>query len=152
MDVAAKLKLCPLFHGFSDVGIDILAPVFKPRTFPAGTPLFVENMVSSGLLVMVQGQASLTLLDAHGSVMKLCELGPGDCMGLLALLSQEKRQCTATAFTEVEALELPADRFHALMAKKPQACTKLLMNISLTVGEVVAGNIDAFKRLVAKAQ
>ncbi len=147
MDPAAVLRASPLFQGFTDTGIAIIASIAAPKSFPAGTPLFVENMVSDSLWVIGDGRVALSA--KHGaSDAPLGELGPGDWLGELSLLNTGQRQCTATALTALVALELRQSDFQKLMATKPQACIKLLMSICTHFGNKVIANKEALKSLV----
>lgn len=147
MDPAAVLRASPLFQGFTDTGISIIASIAAPKSFPAGTPLFVENMVSDSLWVIGDGRVALSA--KHGSAdAPLGELGPGDWLGELSLLNTGQRQCTATALTPLVALELRQSDFQKLMASKPQACIKLLMSICTHFGNKVIANKEALKSLV----
>ncbi len=150
MDAAAVLRSSALFQGFTDTGIAILAGICTRRSYPQGTPLFAENMVSDSLLVVADGKVALTTKDAHGHELALGELGTGDWLGELSLISPGQRQCTATATSAVNAYEIRQADFQKLMTTKPQACIKLLMAICTHFGQKVVANKDALKTLVGK--
>ena len=149
-EVVAALKASPLFRGFTDTGLQILAGVCVQRAYPAGTPLFVENMVSDGLLVIVDGRVALSSVGPRGEAIMLGEVGHGDWLGELSLIVPGQRMCTATALTPVWAYELRHSDFQRLLGTKPQACIKLLMSICSSVGHKVIENRDALKALLAK--
>lgn len=150
MSAANALKACPLFKGFTDTGIQILAQVALPRSFPKGAPLFVENMLSESLLIISEGTVRLSSKSASGEDVALAEVGLGEPLGELALVQQGQRLCTATALTDVAALEIRHADFQKLLAQKPQACIKLLMGIINHVGQKVRDNRDSWKSLVVK--
>ncbi len=148
MDAAAALRASPLLSGFTDTGVGILAGIASARTYPAGTPLFVENMVSDTLIIVGDGRVALTTKNEKGAELQMGELGPGDWLGELSLITTGQRQCTATAVTPVTAFEIRQADFQKLMAVKPQACIKLLMAICTTFGEKIIVTKDAIKTLV----
>ncbi|MBK7863425.1 MAG: cyclic nucleotide-binding domain-containing protein [Archangiaceae bacterium] len=149
IDPVVALKASPLFAGFTDTGLTILAGITAPHNYPAGTPLFVENMVSDCMLIIVEGKVALTTKDPHGGGdLQLGELGPGDWLGELALISTGQRMCTATATSTVKALEIRQADFQKTLALKPQACIKLLMSIVTRFGQKVADNKDALRSLL----
>ena len=148
MDAAAALRASPLLSGFTDTGIGILAGIASLRSYPAGTPLFVENMVSDTLIVIGEGRVSLSTRNEKGAELGMGELGPGDWLGELSLITTGQRQCTATAVTAVTAYEIRQADFQKLMAVKPQACIKLLMAICTTFGQKIITTKDALKTLV----
>ncbi|MDP1918470.1 MAG: cyclic nucleotide-binding domain-containing protein [Myxococcales bacterium] len=148
MDAAAALRASPLLSGFTDTGIGILAGIASLRSYPAGTPLFVENMVSDTLIVVGEGRVALSTKSDKGAELGMGELGPGDWLGELSLITTGQRQCTATAVTAVTAWEIRQADFQKLMAVKPQACIKLLMAICTTFGQKIITTKDALKTLV----
>lgn len=148
IDPVVALKASPLFAGFTDTGLTILAAITAPHNYPQGTPLFVENMVSDFMLIIVEGKVSLSTKDKSGAELSLGELGPGDWLGELSLIGTGQRMCTATATTLVKALEIRQADFQKTLALKPQACIKLLMSIVTRFGLKVADNKDALRSLL----
>lgn len=144
------LKACSLFKGFTDTGLQIIAGVASERAFPKGVPLFVESMVADALLIIVEGRVRLTTKNHSGDEVIVGELGAGDYLGELSLITQGQRMCTATALAQVSAVELRFGDFQRLLAQKPQACMKLLMGIVSSFGQKVLDNRDNFKALLGK--
>ncbi len=149
MDAASALRASPLFQTFTDTGVGILATICSPKNFPAGTPLFVENMVSDSLMVIGEGRVALSTRGEKGDL-AIGELGPGDWLGELSLINTGQRLCTAMALTPVAAFEIRQADFQRLTATKPQACMKLLMAICITFGQKVQANRDSLRTLVAR--
>ena len=106
MNTVDALKACSLFKGFTDTGLLIVGGIATSRAFPSKAPLFVENMIGDSMLIIAQGQVRLTSKNAAGDEVELGELGPGDYLGELSLVGPSQRLCTATALTNVAALEL----------------------------------------------
>lgn len=150
MDATSALRASALFQGFTDTGISILAGICIPKTYPSGTPVFVENMLSEALVIIGSGTVRLTTRGPNGQEMPVGEVGAGDFLGELSLVNTSQRMCTATAATQVVAFELRQADFQKLMATKPQACVKLLMSICSQFAEKVAANRDAIKSLAGK--
>jgi CRP-like cAMP-binding protein len=148
IDPVVALKASPLFAGFTDTGLTILAGITAPHNYPSGTPLFVENMVSDCMLIIVEGRVALSTKGGSGAEVQLGEIGPGDWLGELALIAPGQRMCTATAATNVKALEIRQADFQKTLALKPQACIKLLMSIVTRFGQKVADNKDALRSLL----
>jgi len=150
MEVAAALKACPLFKDFTDVGIQIFAAISVPRAFPKGSALFVENRPGESLFIIGDGTVRLSARNTGGEDVTLGEVGAGESMGELALLQKSERLCTATAVTDVTAVEIRHADFQKLTAQKPQACMKLLMGIVTHFSQKVRDNRDTMKSLVGK--
>ncbi|XXF81434.1 cyclic nucleotide-binding domain-containing protein [Myxococcaceae bacterium GXIMD 01537] len=146
----AALKSCPLFKDFTPTGIGIFAGVAVPRAFPKGTPLFVEGKPGESLLIVGEGTVRLSAKNPAGEEISLGEVGAGEPLGELALVQKGDRLCTATAVTDVSALEIRHADFQKLMAQKPQACIKLLMGIVTYFGQKARENRDMLKTLIGK--
>lgn len=148
---ATTLKACPIFKGFTDTGIQIFAGVAVPRAFPKGATLFAEGKTGESLLIVGEGTVRLSAKSASGEDVALGEVGAGEPLGELALVQKGERLCTATAITDVSALEIRASDFQKLLASKPQACVKLLMGIVSYFGQKARDNRDMLRTLVGKA-
>jgi CRP/FNR family transcriptional regulator, cyclic AMP receptor protein len=144
------LKASPLFKGFTDTGLQILSGIAIERAFPAGTPLFVENMVADTLLLIAEGEVRLSARGPGGEDHALGEVGAGGALGQIALIHAGQRLCTATATSNVTALELRQADFQKLMAQKPQACVKLLMNIIADFGQRLGDNRESLRSLLGR--
>jgi CRP-like cAMP-binding protein len=59
----------------------------------------------------------------------IAKLGPGECIGELALLDGEPRSAGAVAVTDTTLLEVPSDRFRHLLLSQPQAARALLRTL-----------------------
>lgn len=150
MAVLEVLKSCALFRGFTDTGLQIMAGVASERSFPKGVPIFAENMLGESLIIIASGQVKLTSKGSSGEEVGLGELGPGDYLGELSLIQQGQRMCTATALSQVSAVEIRHADFQKLLAQKPQACLKLLMGIVSLFGQKLIDNRESFKALLAR--
>jgi CRP/FNR family transcriptional regulator, cyclic AMP receptor protein len=150
MEVAAALKACPLFKDFSDVGIQIFAGIGVPRAFPKGSALFQEGRVGESLFIVHEGSVRLSAKSPAGGEVALAEVGGGEPLGELALIQKGERLCTATALTDVLAVEIRHADFQKLTTQKPQACVKLLMSVILHFSQKVRDNQGAMKSLVGK--
>lgn len=148
MNTVDVLKNCSLFKGFTDTGLLIVGGIAAVRSFPAKAPLFVEDRVGDSMFIIAEGTVRLSAKNPSGESVELGELGPGDFLGELSLISQSQRMCTATAGSNVSALELRHADFQKLLATKPQACIKLLMAVIRAFGKKVGDNRAAFKQLV----
>jgi CRP-like cAMP-binding protein len=143
-------KACPLFKGFTAAGLQILAEIAVERKVREGVPLFVENMVSESLIVLAQGRVKLTAKNRSGEQAAVGEVGPGAYLGEISLIRPGHRMCTATALSEVSAVEIRHADFQKLLASKPQACVKLLMGIFSLFGEKLNDNRENLKLLLER--
>src|SRR4051794_34561723 len=117
MTPVEALKKCSLFQGFTDTGLQIIGGIAHARSFPSGAPLFVENMIADALLVIADGQVRLSSKGPGGEDLPLGELTAGDSLGELSLITQGQRLCTATALSNVSAVEIRQADFQKLLGQ-----------------------------------
>jgi CRP-like cAMP-binding protein len=152
MPVEDVLKASPLFKDFSPTGLQILASIATEKSFPRGTPIFTENMVADSVLFIAEGRVAIGVKNNEGKDTYLASLQPGDHLGELCLLSPTNRMCTALAESDTRCVELRLDAFRKLLAQKPQACLKLMMNVSAEFGRKLGANRDGLRALALAAK
>ena len=139
------LQRSSLFRDFTETGLRIFAAIAQEKAVPAGTPLFVENMVGESLFIVKSGTVRVTQRTADGE-RELGILGPGEHLGEVALLGKGVRLVSAVAATPCEVLEITQRDFAQLTPQKPQACLKL----ALAIGADLASKADALRELAGK--
>jgi CRP/FNR family transcriptional regulator, cyclic AMP receptor protein len=138
-----------LFKDFTETGLKIFAAIAVEKTVPAGSPLFVENMMGESLFIVKTG--SVRISQKNGAEeQELAVLGPGEHLGELALLAKSTRLVTAVAATDCEVLELTQRDFVKLQPQKPQACLKLALAIAADLASRVGEARELVRDLAAR--
>jgi CRP-like cAMP-binding protein len=148
MTVIQALQECSLFKEFTETGLKIFSAIATEKAVPAGSPLFVENMVGESLFIVKSGQVRLTVRDA-GQERELGMLGPGEHVGALGLLAKCVRLVSAVAATACEVVEIAQRDYYRLQPQKPQACLKLALAIAADLAQQANDNRDALRSLAA---
>jgi CRP/FNR family cyclic AMP-dependent transcriptional regulator len=152
VDVIRTLSRCALLRDFTDTGLQILASITEVSTAPAGTPIFVEGMVGEAMHVVGSGRVRLSVRGPDGSETTLAALGEGEHFGELSLVvTGSQRLVTASADGEVELLTIRQRDFARLQTQKPQACLKLALAISASLGQRLGENRDLLGTLLSSA-
>ncbi len=146
MTVVEALQKAPLFREFTETGLKIFAAIAAEKTVPAGSPIFVENMVGESMFVVKSGSVRITQRTADGEK-ELATAGPGDHLGELALLGTGVRLVSAVAATTCEVVEITQRDFLRLQPQKPQACLKLAVAIAQDLAQRVADSRDLLREL-----
>lgn len=149
MTALEALQRAPLFKDFTETGLKIFAAVAQEKAIPAGSPIFVENMVGESLFIVKSGTVRLTQKTADGE-RELGFVGAGEPLGALALLAKSVRLVSAVAATQCEVLEFSQRDFARLQPQKPQACLKLALAIAADVAARVAETRDLVREIAAK--
>ncbi len=134
-DILSLLKSVRLFKNFTDTGLQIVGSVAHDKHVPAGTPLFVENMLGDGLYIVASGLIRVAVRGPQGQDVTLAVLGPQESLGEAALLRSGRRLCSATAEVDSRVLEISRRDIAMLQRSKPQACLKLMMGVVELIGE-----------------
>lgn len=145
------LRTTELFKGFTDTGLQILLAVAQQKSLPAGTPLFVENMLGEALYLILEGQIRVARRGPDGRDMFLLLLGPGDSLGEASVLRAGPRMCSATAESNTRVLEISRRDLNSLQKAKPQAVIKLMMSVVDLLGLRLQDIDPDLRQLMASA-
>jgi CRP-like cAMP-binding protein len=143
------LQRCALFKDFTEVGLKIFAEIAVSRSVPAGSPLFVENMVGESLFIVKSGTVRITQKGTAGE-RELAVLGPGEALGSLSVLAKGVRIVSAVAVTPLEVLEIAHRDYFKKIPEKPQACLKLALAIAADIASKASDSRDALRELNVK--
>ena len=146
MSAQEVLEKNALFKGFTEIGLRLFAGIAQEKAIPAGTPLFVENMVGESLFIVKSGAVRITQR-VDGAEKELAVVGPGEHLGALALLGKTVRLVSAVAATQCEVVELANRDFQRLQPEKPQACLKLALAIAADLAAKMGETRDILQRL-----
>ena len=146
-ELVHALKASPLFRGFTETGLQIIASIAHTKSVPPGTPLFVEQMIGESLYVIAQGQVRLAVRGPNGDEVNLTTVSEPESIGEAALLRPGPRQCSAYAVSSTTVIEISRRDVGLLQRTKPQACLKLMMGVVELVGarlRETEGDLRAF--------
>jgi CRP/FNR family cyclic AMP-dependent transcriptional regulator len=152
VDVIRTLSRCTLLRDFTDTGLQILASIAEVQTVPSGTPIFVEGMVGDAMHLVAAGRVRLSVRLPDGSETTLAALGEGEHFGELSLVvAGSQRLVTAAADGDVQLLTIRQRDFARLQTQKPQACLKLALAISASLGQRLGENREVLGALLSSA-
>lgn len=143
------LQGAKLFKGFTETGLHIVGSIAQQKSIPAGTPLFVENMIGEGLYIIADGMIRIGVRGPHGQDVTLTVLGPGESLGEAALLRSGPRLCSATAEVPSTVIEISRRDIAALQRTKPQACLKLMMGVVEVIGSKMREAQNEYRQFIA---
>jgi CRP-like cAMP-binding protein len=132
IDAFATLRAAPLLRGFTEVGVRILAGAVQRRTVGRGAYVFRSGEAATALAFIARGTVHLAPREGGAPI---GELGPGESLGGLALLSGGEHLISALAAVDVELFELSVSAFRRLGQERPQAGLKLMLALATDLGE-----------------
>jgi CRP/FNR family transcriptional regulator, cyclic AMP receptor protein len=148
-DILRVLQSAALFKGFTDTGLQIVGSIAQQKHVPAGTPLFVENMIGDGLFIIADGMIRIAVRGPQGQDITLTVLGQNESLGEAALLRAGPRLCSAIAEVPSTVIEITRRDIAALQRTKPQACLKLMMGVVDVIGAKMRDAQNEYRQYVA---
>ncbi len=115
------LKSVPLFAGCSKSELGQLATIADEIDLRQGTVLTREGRPGREFFVLIDGTAEVT---QNGK--KVADLGPGDWLGEIALITDSPRTATVTATSPVDVLVITDRRFRSVVETMPSIALKVL--------------------------
>ncbi len=122
--VEILVKTSPLFTSLDDALRMGIVREFKFLEVDPGVGFIKQGRPVPGLFVILSGTARVTTTD-KGRTKLLAELGPGDVVGELALLSGQRAVVRVTAVTKCWMLFMPAKVFREKAVLIPEVVTYL---------------------------
>jgi CRP-like cAMP-binding protein len=126
------LREVPLFEECSRAQLRQIAEVADEVVVPAGTTLTKEGASGKEFIVIVDGAA-----EVRRRGRKVNDLGSGDFLGEIALISGAPRTATVKTTQPTHALVLTAPAFRALMRRVPTIQLKVLEALARRLPEDV---------------
>ncbi|MEX0682878.1 MAG: patatin-like phospholipase family protein [Dehalococcoidia bacterium] len=131
----------PLFNGLNADETAAVARVAALQSFERGEELLAAGLESPGMYIVVSGAVIAVVADAAGRERQVSTLGPGDCLGEMAIVTGEPCSATVRATTATEAWFIPRADFLALLESSPV----LWRNI----GTILSGRLARTSRQLA---
>lgn len=122
---ADLLRSVPLFTGCSKGELRKLASIADELDLREGTVLTREGRSAHEFFVIVDGTVRVS---KNGR--KLADLGTGDWLGEIALLTRGSRTATATATSPVVALVIVDRAFRQVVNEIPSIAIKILSSVA----------------------
>lgn len=145
VDRRAFLGAMPLFAETLDArALDHLAAESRVVFFPADAFLMSEGEFGAVMFAIVAGTALVTLHDPRGGEHEVAEVGPGQVVGEMALLTGQRRSATVQARDELVAIEIPKFALEQTFTRSPELIDRF--------GAVLAGRQAGLRRVEAEAE
>jgi CRP/FNR family transcriptional regulator, cyclic AMP receptor protein len=108
-----RLQQLPLFASCDERELSEIAKLVDETSVPEGRVLIAEDSTNCReAFIILEGQASVSVRGVQVAV-----VGPGGCLGEMAVIDHERRSATVTALTDLTLLVIDARGLHALVEK-----------------------------------
>ena len=132
MNIAATddLKKYQLFKNLSDSVILKLSKDIEELSLELGDTLYQKGDPGDALYIIRFGWIKLVGEDADGNEVVLNHVGPGNIIGEMAIIDQERRSARAVAMTPVKMMKLPSEKFVDVLKQEPGLGLQVIRDIS----------------------
>jgi CRP/FNR family cyclic AMP-dependent transcriptional regulator len=128
------LHSIPLFARISRSDLEMLGKLADEVELPAGKVLMREGESGSEMFIVADGRIRV---EHDGKT--IAELGPGDWLGEMAILSEGTRTATATTIEPTRAFVVGHREFHSLMDRMPSVRTSVLECVAERIKRLESG-------------
>ncbi|MCL1588723.1 MAG: cyclic nucleotide-binding domain-containing protein, partial [Actinomycetia bacterium] len=118
------LARSPAFRELNIVDQQRLAVAFEPAHLPGGTTLMVEGDEADSMYLVQSGRLRV-LVRRDGVELPVGEIGPGEVVGEMSMLSDGNRSATVVAIRDTSLWELSKDAFNELVITHPTMLLEL---------------------------
>ncbi|HET7182705.1 MAG TPA: cyclic nucleotide-binding domain-containing protein [Candidatus Limnocylindrales bacterium] len=119
------LRTVPLFADLDDRSLQAVAVLAREVAFRAGDAFMLEGEVGDGFYVILDGTVRIDRGDRQ-----VRSLTAGGFLGEIALVERRPRTATATAVSDVRALELKHHEFERLLDTMPAVRSRVAAAIA----------------------
>ncbi len=115
------LRGVPLFEDLDHHELELVGRSITELELPAGRQVIVEGSRGHDMFVVVEGALEVTRGGAH-----VADIGIGEFVGEMALLTGEERNATVTAATDAKVLHLDGRALSAVVDDTDHVAAKML--------------------------
>ncbi len=123
----------PLLARLPEAELRALASKGHVHNYRSGAVIFHEGDPGDALHIVIEGGVRIVVASRKGEEATVALLGPGECVGDLALLDGKPRSASAIASGKTKTLVVRRDDFTRWLAERPKAMFALLETLSLRV-------------------
>ncbi|MCA9270028.1 MAG: cyclic nucleotide-binding domain-containing protein, partial [Planctomycetales bacterium] len=123
--LAAALSQLAVFGQLSPSTLQGLQSELQRTRVRGGEILFEQGDPGDAMYVVIYGRLRVSLIDEAGQPRLLRELGRGEPVGEMAILTGEPRSATVRAIRDTELVRLSKAGFERLIAANPQAMLEI---------------------------
>jgi NTE family protein/lysophospholipid hydrolase len=132
-DARAFLRSTELFGRLTDDALDEVVEALEWVHVAGGETLFRQGDRGDALYIVVSGRLRVHLVRDDGSEIAIREVGRGENVGELSVLTAEPRSATVRAVRDTDLARLTRARFDRLLTQHPQAMVQLIRMLATWV-------------------
>lgn len=124
------------------IALQEVGAVMQPVKLAGGAMLFDEGDVGDSLYIVVHGRLRVTVAEPRGGRRVVAELGRGESVGEMALLTGERRSARVEAIRDSVLLTLARPAFERVVEQYPRVMTQLARQLVARLKSSLRGAPD----------
>jgi CRP-like cAMP-binding protein len=132
---AEFLKKVPIFATLPEAALSDVEGALTPARFAKNAAVFSQGDPGDAMYVVLVGRVNVALLSESGREVILAQLGPGDFVGEMAILTGEPRSATVVATEDATLLRLTRADFAGKVRANPEIALRLLAVLARRLAE-----------------
>lgn len=119
-DLFALFRALAIFERVTDEDIEVLVASAARRKFGWPERFIEEGAAGDSIYLIVEGAVEVTVKQPDGTRIEVAELGPGEAVGIMSLLTGEPRSATVRADEDVVVYEIAAPALQRVFDRHPE--------------------------------
>jgi hypothetical protein len=135
------IRQVPIFADLKPEDLEELASVVEERRIDPGKDLFREGDPGDAVYLIVKGSVRV-FTGGEGTDRAerlLSELGPGACIGEMAVLDASPRSATVRSLERTRTLRVPGEGFKRVMSERPEMSQAIVAELVKRMRGMMAG-------------
>ncbi|MBL9016110.1 MAG: cyclic nucleotide-binding domain-containing protein [Myxococcales bacterium] len=134
------IRQVPIFADLAPDDLEELALIVEERRVEPGRDLFREGDPGDAVYLIVKGGVQVIMGGTEGKPERvLNELGPGACIGEMAVLDASPRSATVRATDRTRTLRVPGEGFKRVMSERPEMSQAIVAELVKRMRGMMAG-------------
>lgn len=130
-----KYSSLAFFNGLSAADLQLLAPLFAPQAWVAGTCVFEQGDYAEFVYLLVRGEVTIHYKPEDGPVMTVTRVQQGGIFGWSAAMGNPTYTSGAVCTLDSEVLRVRGSDLQSLCEKHPEVGRVILDRLSTVVAE-----------------
>lgn len=125
-----SLRVFPLFKDLSQTDVEIIAPIFCSRTYPAGATIIEQGGKADRLFLLVKGDVRIRYKPYDGETITLTHVHAGGVFGWSAVLGNPVYSSSVVTENDCETFVVKATDLQRLEAQHEHTASSVLNRIA----------------------
>ena len=133
------IRQVPIFADLAPDDLEELALIVEERRIEPGRDLFREGDPGDAVYLIVKGAVQVFTGGNGRPERVLSELGPGACIGEMAVLDASPRSATVRATDRTRTLRVPGEGFKRVMSERPEMSQAIVAELVKRMRGMMSG-------------